>query len=141
MNFFKRLWRWFLNPKPQPQTPALTIILDEEECCDNTECQTVEEPTPVEVQEEPETTLQAVEEKAEVEVTEAVTEPDLVGDLLQEMLLSEGISETVIRKYEIIKAFEGWYDGPVDADSIRESIQSFKDEQGGVIKAKLSRVQ
>ena len=63
-----------------------------------------------------------------------------MGELLREILLSEGISENVIDKHQIIETFEGWYTGSTSAEFVRDSIQDFKLAHGGAIKAKLSRV-
>ena len=122
-----------------------------EDCCEETECGPDDcceeeeccEPPPepiieIHVKEEPTTVVvEEVEEPAE----EASAVPTPVGELLREILVTEGISEAVITKHQIIETFEGWYVGVVDKASVRESIKEFKNSQGGVIKAKLSRVQ
>ena len=145
MNLLQTLWSW-LNSL-FAKAPALveedccaedcceeTECGPDDECCDEGECEPEDECCEEEVEELPEP--EPVEEVIEAPVVLAP-----VGELLREILLSEGISETVIEKYEIVKTFEGWYAGVVDEASVRASIQDFKSAQGGVIKAKLSRVQ
>ena len=145
MNFLKTLWSW-LNSL-FTKAPALveedccpedcceeTECGPDDECCDEGECAPEDECCEEEVEELPEP--EPVEEVIEAPVVSAP-----VGELLREILLSEGISETVIEKYEIVKTFEGWFDGPLNRESVRESIKEFKTSQGGVIKAKLSRIQ
>ena len=145
MNLLQTLWSW-LNSL-FTKAPALveedccaedcceeTECGPDDECCDEGECAPEDECCEEEVEELPEP--EPVEEVIEAPVVSAP-----VGELLKEILLSEGISETVIEKYEIVKTFEGWYAGAVDEASVRESIKEFKTSQGGVIKAKLSRVQ
>ncbi len=147
MNLLQTLWSWLTSLFAK--APAL---VEEdccpEDCCEDTECGPDDdcceeeeccEPTPepiieIHVKEEP--TPVVVEE-----VEEVVATPAPVGEILKQILIAEGISEGVIGKYQIIETFEGWYAGVVDEASVRESIQDFKSAQGGVIKAKLSRVQ
>ena len=107
----------------------------EEDCCDHEDCEPEEELPEIEEVEE----LPAPDPVEELVVPPIVSTP--AGELLRKILLAEGINETVIRKYGIVEAFEGWYEGVLDDASVRESIQDFKAAQGGVIKAKLSRVQ
>ena len=137
MNLLRTLWGWLASLFAEAPAPAI----QEQECCEEDcgapepviEIHVKEEPTPVVVEE--------VEEPEPVEVVEEVAAvPAPVGELLREILLAEGISEAVIGKHQIIETFEGWYDGPIDDASVRASIQDFKSAQGGVIKAKLSRV-
>ena len=151
MNLLQTLWSWLTSLFAK--APAL---VEEdccpEDCCEETECGPDDdcceeeeccEPAPepvieIHVKEEPTPVLvEEVEEPAEQ--VSAVPAP--VGELLREILVSEGISEAVIAKHQIIETFEGWYDGPLNSESVRESIKEFKTSQGGVIKAKLSRVQ
>ena len=145
MNLLQTLWSW-LNSL-FAKAPALveedccpedcceeTECGPDDDCCDEGECAPEDECCEEEVEELPEP--EPVEETVEAPVVLAP-----VGELLREILLSEGISETVIEKYEIVKTFEEWYDGPLNPESVRESIKEFKTSQGGVIKAKLSRVQ
>ena len=132
MNFLKTLWSWLTSLFAK--APALV----EEDCCDYEDCEPEEETLPALVTEEAEE-LPATEPVEETVEAPVVSAP--VGELLREILLSEGISETVIEKYEIVKTFEEWYDGPLNPESVRESIKEFKTSQGVVIKAKLSRVQ
>ena len=149
MNLLRTLWDWLTSPFTEAPTPAIEEqecceeeCEPEEECCDHEDCDPApeavvevhvkEEPTPVIVEE--------VQEPEPVQIIEKpVTDPDPVGDLLREVLLSRGISERVIEKYEIAEAFEGWYTGPLTADAIHASIQTFREEKGGVIKSKLSK--
>ena len=63
-----------------------------------------------------------------------------VGEILEQILLEAGISETVISKLDILAVFEQWYEGPNNEEDVKDSIQSFKKAMGGSIKAKLSRV-
>ena len=145
MNLLQTLWGWLTSLFAK--APALaaedccpedcceeTECGPDDECCDEGECAPEDECCEEEVEELPEP--EPVEEVIEAPVVSAP-----VGELLREILLSEGISETVIEKYEIIKTFEEWYDGPLNPESVRESIKEFKTSQGGVIKAKLSRIQ
>ena len=138
MNLLRTLWRWLTNLFADAPAPAIEEqecceeeCEPEEECCEHEDCDPVPEPVvEVHVKEEP----------TPVVVEEVVTAPAPVGELLREILLAEGISETVIEKHQIIEAFEGWYDGTVDVDSVRASIQDFKSAHGGAVRAKLSRV-
>ena len=145
MNFLKTLWSWLTSLFAK--APALveedccpedcceeTECGPDDDCCDEGECAPEDECCEEEVEELPEP--EPVEEVIEAPVVLAP-----VGELLREILLSEGISETVIEKYEIVKTFEGWYDGPLNPESVRDSIQQFKADHGGVIKTKLSRIQ
>ena len=75
-----------------------------------------------------------VEEAQEPEVSSPA------GELLRQVLLSEGVSERVIEKYNIVETFEEWYEGALDIDSVHASIQDFKAAKGGVIKSKLSKL-
>lgn len=120
MNLLTTLWGWVTSLFAEAPTPAI----EEQECCDHEDCEPLAEPTPVVVE----------------EVEEAVNAAAPVGDLLKEVLLSRGISERVIEKYQIVETFEDWYEGPANSDAIYESIQSFKVAKGGVINAKLSKL-
>jgi len=145
MNLLQTLWSWLTSLFAK--APAL---VEEdccpEDCCEETECgpgdDCCEEAECCEPPPEPIIEIHVKEEPTPV-VVEEVEEPDLapVGEMLKQILIAEGISEGVIRKYQIIETFEGWYAGVVDEASVRASIQDFKSAQGGVIKAKLSRVQ
>ena len=77
-----------------------------------------------------------------VEETEEPTEEkkEKASEIFEKVLLEAGISEGVISKYEILSAFEEWYEGSPTEDDVRGSIQSFKEAMGGAINAKLSRV-
>ncbi len=160
MNFLKTLWSWLLKlMRCSPRMPVSISDLEkepleadcceevceiEEECCDHEDCEPAPDPIiEVHVKEEPTpVVVEEVEEPEPVEIIEEVSAaPAPVGELLRQILLAEGISEGVIGKYQIIETFEDWYDGPIDDASVRASIQDFKSAQGGVIKAKLSRVQ
>tara|TARA_R110002072_G_scaffold23984_1_gene82089 strand:+ start:977 stop:1441 length:465 start_codon:yes stop_codon:yes gene_type:complete len=146
MNLLQTLWSW-LNSLFGKAPALVEEDCCAEDCCEETECgpddDCCEEAECCEPPPEPIIEIHVKEEPTPV-VVEEVEEPVVsapVGELLREILLSEGISETVIEKYEIVKTFEGWYAGAVDEASVRESIKEFKTSQGGVIKAKLSRVQ
>ena len=160
MNLLQTLWSWLLKlMRCSPRMPVSISDLEkgqidadcceevceiEEDCCDHEDCEPAPEPIiEVHVKEEPTpVVVEEVEESEPVEIVEEVSAaPAPVGELLKQILLAEGISEGVIGKYQIIETFEGWYDGPIDDASVRASIQDFKSAQGGVIKAKLSRVQ
>ena len=162
MKFLKTLWSWLLKlMRCSPRMPVSISDLEkepldadcceeecepEEECCDHEDCEPAPEPViEVHVKEEELPEIEEVEELPEPEPVEELVVPPVVsapaGELLRKILLAEGISEGVIGKYQIIETFEGWYDGPIDDASVRASIQDFKSAQGGVIKAKLSRVQ
>ena len=145
MNLLQTLWSW-LNSLFGKAPALVEEDCCAEDCCEETECgpddDCCEEAECCEPPPEPIIEIHVKEEPTPV-VVEEVEEPVVsapVGELLREILLSEGISETVIEKYEIVKTFEGWYAGVVDEASVRESIQDFKSAQGGVIKAKLSRI-
>ena len=159
MNFLKIIESWFLKLiRCSPRIPVSIPDLEkepldadcceeecdpEEECCEHEDCEPLAEPIiEIHVEEEPiPVTVKEVEEPEPVEVVEEVpTAPAPVGELLRQILVTEGISEGVIEKYQIVEAFEGWYAGVVDEAAVRASIQDFKSAQGGVIKAKLSRV-
>jgi hypothetical protein len=151
MNLLKTLLNWILRMmRCSPRMPVSISELEKplgEDCCETGECETdTEEVVPVVVQEEPE----AVEEEPveveeapepEPEPVEEFSTPSTVGSLIEQILLSEGISDTVISKHGIVESFEDWYEGAADKESVRESIQDFKAAQGGAIKAKLSRIQ
>jgi len=158
MNFLKTLWSWLLKlMRCSPRMPVSISELEKEplnaaccpeDCCEETECGPDDEccdegecAPEDECCEEEEVTPAIVEEEPAEEVVEATVVSAPVGELLREILLSEGISETVVEKYKIVKTFEDWYDGPLSPESVRESIKEFKASQGGVIKAKLSRIQ
>jgi hypothetical protein len=139
MNLLQTLWSWLTSLFAK--APALVeedcceeVCEIEEDCCDHEDCEPEEETLPELVTEE-------VEELPEPEHVEVPVVSASAGELLREILLSEGVSDTVVEKYEIVKTFEGWYDGPLNPESVRESIKEFKTSQGGVIKAKLSRIQ
>ena len=149
MNFLKTLWSWLLKlMRCSPRMPVSISDLEKEpleaDCCDNEDCGAPEPVVEIHVKEEELPEIEEVEELPEPEPVEVVEEvvatPAPVGELLKQILLAEGISEGVIGKYQIIETFEGWYAGVVDEASVRASIQDFKSAQGGVIKAKLSRV-
>ena len=145
MNLLQTLWSWLTSLFAK--APAL---VEEdccpEDCCEETECgpgdDCCEEAECCEPPPEPIIEIHVKEEPTPV-VVEEVEEPEPapVGEMLKQILIAEGISEGVIGKYQIIETFEGWYAGVVDEASVRASIQDFKSAQGGVIKAKLSRVQ
>ena len=140
MNLLQTLWSWLTSLFAK--APAL---VEEdccpEDCCEETECGPDDECCDEdECAPEDECCEEEVEELPEPEpVEEVVSAP--VGELLREILLSEGISERGIEKYEIVKVFEHWYEGAPNAVSIRASIQDFKIAQGGPIEKKLSRIQ
>jgi hypothetical protein len=138
MNLLQTLWGWLASLFAKAPAPAIEEqecceeeCEPEQPCCDHEEC----EPAP-----EPIVEVHIKEEPTPVVVEEVITTPAPVGELLREILVTEGISEAVIEKYQIVEAFEGWYDGTVDADSVRASIQGFKSAHGGAVSAKLSRV-
>ena len=156
MNLLQTLWSWLLKlMRCSPRMPVSISDLEKEplaedccaeDCCEETECGPDDECCDEgECEPEDECCEEEVEELPEPEPVEEVIEAPVVsapvGELLREILLSEGISETVIRKYQIVEIFEGWYDGPLNTESVRASIQQFKVDHSGVIKAKLSRIQ
>ena len=132
-----------------PRMPVSISDLEKEpleaDCCDNEDCGAPEPVIEIHVKEEELPEIEEVEELPEPDPVEELVVPPVVsapaGELLRKILLAEGISEGVIGKHQIIETFEGWYDGVIDDASVRASIQDFKAAQGGVIKAKLSRVQ
>ena len=156
MNFLKTLWSWLLKlMRCSPRMPVSISDLEREplaadccpeDCCEETECGPDDECCDEgECAPEDECCEEEVEELPEPEPVEEVVEAPVVsapvGELLREILLSEGISERGIEKYEIVKVFEHWYEGAPNAVSIRASIQDFKIAQGGPIEKKLSRIQ
>jgi len=136
MNLLTTLWGWLTSLFAEAPAPAIEEqecceeeCEPEEECCEHEDC----EPAPVVVEE--------VEEPEPVEVVEQASTTSIsAGELLREVLLSRGISERVIEKYQIVETFEVWYEGPLDTDTIYNSIQAFRDVKGGVIKSKLSKL-
>jgi hypothetical protein len=140
MNFLKTLWSWLTSLFAK--APALVeedcceeVCEIEEDCCDHEDCEPEEETLPELVTEEVEELPEPIEE------AQTPSRSAQAGELLREILLSEGVSERVIDKYVIVEAFEEWYEGALDVASVRASIQEFKSSQGGVIKTKLSRVE
>ena len=77
-----------------------------------------EEPTPVEVEEE----------------------EGCAGELFYQMCRQAKVGHHELVKHGIVEAFESWYDGDCDEQSILNSIPQFKKEHPGVISAKLSRM-
>ena len=159
MNLLRSLWNWFLELIGKAPAPALEVVEKQDDCCESDDCvepdtciseapPPVEEPPPapleVIVEEEVEEVLEEIEEDVAEEITEYVVveeSSDLsAGELLREILLSEKISAVVLEKYKIIDTFEAWYDGPCEPTAVRASIESFKEEHGGSIRSKLSRV-
>ena len=143
MNLLQTLWSWLTSLFAK--APALVeedcceeVCEIEEDCCDHEDCEPEEETLPELVTEE-------VEELPEPEPVEKIIEAPVVsasaGELLREILLSEGVSKRVIEKYAIVETFEEWYGGAIDTVSVRASIQDFRAAVGGSINAKLSRVQ
>jgi len=143
MNLLQTLWGWLLKlMRCSPRMPVSISDLEREplaadccpeDCCEETECCDEGECAPED---------ECCEEEEPVEeVVKAPVVSAPVGELLREILLSEGISERGIEKYEIVKVFEHWYEGAPNAVSIRASIQDFKIAQGGPIEKKLSRIQ
>ncbi len=64
------------------------------------------------------------EEPAPVEVEEDNSE--LVGEILWEVLLEQGVRPSEIRNAKIKELFDAWYDGPCTKKSIVASIGDFK---------------
>ena len=91
--------------------PKLAVV-EEEAVAD-------EEPTPVEVEEE---------------------EEGCVGDLFYQICRQAKIGHHELVRNGIVEAFESWYDGDCDEQSILNSIQQFKAENPGTISAKLARL-
>tara|TARA_B100001094_G_scaffold273545_1_gene279992 strand:+ start:228 stop:533 length:306 start_codon:yes stop_codon:yes gene_type:complete len=78
-------------------------------------------------------------------VVEEIEEPteekkEKAGEIFEKVLLEAGISDIVIANFNMLNLYEEWYEGPPTEDDVRGSIQSFKQEMGGAIKAKLSRI-
>ena len=166
MNLLRSLWNWFLELIGKAPAPALEVVEKQDDCCESDDCvepdtciseapplveeapPPVEEPPPAPleaiVEEEVEEVLEEIEEDVAEEITEDVVveeSSDLsAGELLREILLSEKISTVVLEKYKVIDTFEAWYDGPCEPAAVRASIESFKEEHGGSIRSKLSRV-
>tara|TARA_R110000822_G_scaffold66844_1_gene163108 strand:- start:181 stop:681 length:501 start_codon:yes stop_codon:yes gene_type:complete len=166
MNLLKSLWNWFLELIGKAPTPTLPVVekqAADTDCCELGDCSNEkhieeESPAPIEelieivverfVEELPEEVEEILEEIKE-EIVEEVTEDVVVekssdlspGELLKEILLSERVSDVVLEKYKIIDTFEEWYSGACDSESVRESIQRFKEEKGGSIRSKLSKVE
>ena len=76
-----------------------------------------EEPTPVEVEEE-----------------------DCVRDLFYQICRQAKVGHHELVRNGIVEAFESWYDGDCDEQSILNSIPQFRDEHPGAIAAKLARL-
>jgi hypothetical protein len=141
MNLLQTLWSW-LNSLFAKAPALVEEDCCAEDCCEETECGPDDECCDEgECAPEDECCEEEVEELPEPEAVEAPVVSAPVGELLREILLSEGISERGIEKYEIVKVFEHWYEGAPNAVSIRASIQDFKIAQGGSIEKKLSRIQ
>jgi len=144
MNLLQTLWSWLTSLFAK--SPALVEeACCPEDCCEDTECgpddDCCEEAECCEPPPEPIIEIH-VKEEPTVVVAEEIEEPEPipVGEVLRQILLSEGVRESVIEKHQIIEAFEGWYAGVVDEASVRASIQDFKSAQGGAINAKLNKI-
>jgi hypothetical protein len=143
MNLLRTLWGWLTSLFTEAPPPAIEeqecceeVCEIEEDCCDHEDCESEEETLPELITED-------VEELPEPKPVEKAQEPEvsaLAGELLRQVLLSEGVSERVIEKYSIVETFEEWYEGALDVDSVHASIQDFKAAKGGVIKSKLSKL-
>ena len=143
MNLLRTLWGWLTSLFTEAPPPAIEeqecceeVCEIEEACCDHEDCEPEEEALQ-------EVIMEDVEELPEPEPVEEAQEPEVsspAGELLRQVLLSEGVSERVIEKYNIVETFEEWYEGALDVDSVHASIQDFKAAKGGVIKSKLSKL-
>ena len=142
MNLLQKIWSWLTSLFRQAPIVALPPTESEGECCDE-ECEPEEDCCDHEdCEPAPEPIIEVhVKEEPEPVVVEAPVATAPAGELLKEILIAEGIRESVIEKHQITKAFEDWYDGVVDESSVRASIQDFKSAQGGAINAKLNRIQ
>ena len=69
-----------------------------------------------------------------------VEEEGCVGELFYQICRQAKVGHHELVKNGIVEAFESWYDGDCDEQSILNSIPQFRDEHPGVISAKLGRL-
>lgn len=89
MNLLKQLWNWFTTPNT-------------DDCCDAEVCQ---EPTPVEVEEQP---------------------SQDIAELFESVCAQIGLGDKFTKGLGATQKFVDWYDGPADEESIRQSLSEFK---------------
>jgi len=152
MNLLQTLWGWLASLFGKTPATALPPTESEGECCDEECCEETEcgpdddccdegECAPEDEccdheDSEPEEELAIAEEIEEAEEIQEVKEESAppvaeqqsatAEQLITELFLSKGVSEKAIEKYEIAKNFSKWYEGELNADSVLESIPSFK---------------
>ena len=66
-------------------------------------------------------TVVEVEEIAELEVDTAA-----VANIFTQLCVESGIARKWVVRYDMASAFIEWYDGPADVETIRQSIEDFK---------------
>ena len=66
-------------------------------------------------------TVVEVEEIAELEVDTAA-----VANIFTQLCVESGIARKWVVRYDMASAFIEWYDGPADVETVRQSIEDFK---------------
>ena len=89
MNLLKQLWNWFTTPNT-------------DDCCDAEVCQ---EPTPVEVEEQPEQDI---------------------AELFESICAQIGLGDKFTKGLNATQKFVDWYDGPANEQSVRQALSEFK---------------
>lgn len=75
------------------------------------------------------------------DVTPVEVEDDRsIGEIFYSICREAKVGHHELVKAGIVEAFESWYDGANNEESIRSSIDEFRNEHGGTIAAKLARV-
>jgi hypothetical protein len=75
------------------------------------------------------------------DVTPVEVEDDRsIGEIFYSICREAKVGHHELVKGGIVEAFESWYDGASNEQSVRDSIEEFRNEHGGSIAAKLSRV-
>tara|TARA_R110000824_G_scaffold99386_1_gene236810 strand:+ start:123 stop:416 length:294 start_codon:yes stop_codon:yes gene_type:complete len=62
------------------------------------------------------------------------------GEIFYMICRQAKVGHAELTKNRIVEDFEEWYDGPRNEECIRKSIKYFRDENSGVISAKLAGV-
>ena len=75
-----------------------------------------------------------------VEVEEDDLEQADVGRVFREICIEARVRSQDLHQHNIVSIFEEWYEGPLNEDSIRESIPDFMKDKGGIINAKLNKI-
>jgi len=66
-------------------------------------------------------TVVEVEEIAELQVDTAA-----VANIFTQLCVESGIARKWVVRYDMASAFIEWYDGPADVETVRQSIEDFK---------------